>query len=114
MDLAKKYLTTNFAEHNPNMESGLTNFQKAMGAQPPAMLKALESRASRLVRSRRLCGAGMAAPRPDPASPGKTYYWNSFDVLRMQNGKIAEHWDSDSGSAAGRQVRSRERKETTT
>jgi predicted SnoaL-like aldol condensation-catalyzing enzyme len=29
----------------------------------------------------------------DPVDPAKTYKWNDFDVFRVQNGKIAEHWD---------------------
>jgi len=41
VDLAKKYLTADFAEHNPNMESGLVNFQKAMGTQPPKAIAAI-------------------------------------------------------------------------
>ena len=31
----------------------------------------------------------------EPKDPSKSYYWTSFDVMKMQNGKIAEHWDSD-------------------
>ena len=30
----------------------------------------------------------------DPRDPSKTYHANSFDVLRIQNGKVQEHWDS--------------------
>jgi predicted SnoaL-like aldol condensation-catalyzing enzyme len=30
----------------------------------------------------------------DPRDPSKTYHSNSFDVLRIQNGKVQEHWDS--------------------
>jgi predicted SnoaL-like aldol condensation-catalyzing enzyme len=32
--------------------------------------------------------------RKDPRDPSKTYHSNSFDVLRIQNGKVQEHWDS--------------------
>jgi predicted SnoaL-like aldol condensation-catalyzing enzyme len=30
---------------------------------------------------------------PDPRDPGKTYrsYW--FDMWRVEDGKLAEHWD---------------------
>ena len=30
----------------------------------------------------------------DPRDPSKTYHSNRFDVLRIQNGKVQEHWDS--------------------
>jgi predicted SnoaL-like aldol condensation-catalyzing enzyme len=29
----------------------------------------------------------------DPADPGKEYVWSHFDVVRIENGLIKEHWD---------------------
>lgn len=29
----------------------------------------------------------------DPRDASKTYHYNSFDILRIQNGKVQEHWD---------------------
>lgn len=36
----------------------------------------------------------MRRPRPEPADATKTYdsYW--FDLFRVRDGKIVEHWDS--------------------
>jgi len=96
VDLAKKYLTADFAEHNPNMESGLVNFQKAMGTQPPkAIAKTLDP--APVVSFARGDYVVLVWQHQDkePKDPSKMYYWNSFDVLKMQNGKIVEHWDSD-------------------
>jgi predicted SnoaL-like aldol condensation-catalyzing enzyme len=31
----------------------------------------------------------------DPADPGKDYNWNHFDVLRIENGRLKEHWDEE-------------------
>src|SRR6202034_1968784 len=30
----------------------------------------------------------------DPRDPSKTFHSNSFEVIRIQNGKVQEHWDS--------------------
>ena len=30
---------------------------------------------------------------PDPTKPGTKYASTHFDLYRMENGKIAEHWD---------------------
>ena len=37
---------------------------------------------------------------PDPRDPTKTYHHNSFEVLRLANGKVQEHWDSVKRMAA--------------
>jgi predicted SnoaL-like aldol condensation-catalyzing enzyme len=29
----------------------------------------------------------------DPVDPGREYTWNHFDVLRIENGLVKEHWD---------------------
>jgi predicted SnoaL-like aldol condensation-catalyzing enzyme len=30
----------------------------------------------------------------DPENPGKRYSTSHFDMYRIENGKIAEHWDN--------------------
>ena len=40
----------------------------------------------------------------DPANPTATYSYNSFDCLRIQNGKVQEHWD-DAQKTAPRPAR---------
>lgn len=97
VDLAKKYLTADFAEHNPNMQSGLANFEKYMGATPPkAISKTLDPAPVVSFARGDYVVLVWQHKDPEPADPSKSYYWNSFDVLKMQNGKIVEHWDSDS------------------
>ncbi len=29
----------------------------------------------------------------DPGNPNREYKWNHFDVVRIENGLIKEHWD---------------------
>jgi predicted SnoaL-like aldol condensation-catalyzing enzyme len=29
----------------------------------------------------------------DPADPSKVYKWNWFDMVRVDNGLVQEHWD---------------------
>lgn len=31
--------------------------------------------------------------QPSPRAPGQTYVGQSFDMFRIENGKVAEHWD---------------------
>jgi len=37
---------------------------------------------------------------PDPEKPGQKYAGTHFDLFRIENGKIAEHWDSVAKSPA--------------
>jgi predicted SnoaL-like aldol condensation-catalyzing enzyme len=37
---------------------------------------------------------------PDPETPDHKYAGTHFDMFRIENGKIAEHWDSVAKSAA--------------
>ena len=37
----------------------------------------------------------------DPAAPGKKYTTTWFDMLRVVNGKLVEHWDSATKGAVG-------------
>ena len=39
----------------------------------------------------------------DPRNPANTYHSNTFDVMRIQNGKVQEHWDSAQKVARYRQ-----------
>ena len=38
-------------------------------------------------------------PQPDPVEPGKTYVGQSFDMFRLKDGVIVEHWDDTRKSA---------------
>ncbi len=96
VDMAKKYLTADFAEHNPNMESGLANFEKYMGSQPPKPIaKTLDPAPVVSFARDNYVVLVWQHQEKEPKDPSKSYYWTSFDVMKMQNGKIVEHWDSD-------------------
>jgi predicted SnoaL-like aldol condensation-catalyzing enzyme len=36
---------------------------------------------------------GFAAKLPEPTDSTKTYTTTWFDMFRIENGKLAEHWD---------------------
>ena len=37
----------------------------------------------------------------DPTDPSKMYKYNDFDLFRIENGRIAEHWDGAVKNAPG-------------
>ncbi|EGY02494.1 hypothetical protein AZA_87327 [Nitrospirillum viridazoti Y2] len=94
---ARPYLTESYIQHNPNIASGadaiiaFTRSEEARRARN-AMRPATEP-PSFVFEGDRIV---MVLPRdvPDPADPSRTYrtYW--FDMWRIEDGKLAEHWDA--------------------
>jgi predicted SnoaL-like aldol condensation-catalyzing enzyme len=96
LDLAPKFLDAGYIQHNPNVPSGRDGFVAffaAQGGKPQAIaervaapLVAITAEGDRVVMS-------FASRRPDPAHPGSSYTTTWFDMFRIADGKIAEHWD---------------------
>lgn len=93
--LAAPLMTESYIQHNPNIASGrkaIIEFtqsemaQRARESMQPAGDPVLIAEGDFVV---------MMLPRdvPHPHKPGQTYrsYW--FDMWRMEDGLIAEHWD---------------------
>ena len=92
---AERLMTPSYIQHNPNIASGreaIIQFTQTEAAQRarenmvPAGEPFLMAEGDYVV---------MMLPRrvPHPHKPGETYmsYW--FDMWRLENGLIAEHWD---------------------
>lgn len=94
---ARQYLTEGYIQHNPNIESGAdgviawTHSEQARRAResmrPAPEAPILIAEADKVVMI-------LARDLPDPDDPDKTYrsYW--FDMWRIEDGKLAEHWDA--------------------
>lgn len=96
-ELAEKYLAEDYIQHNPNVPTGRAAFIKLFTGVPPT-----NPMPEHLTRPPVVEGAKgdfvwlvFEDEAKDPHDPSKTYHYNSFDVLRIQNGKIQEHWDSE-------------------
>lgn len=100
VDLVPQYIAEDFVEHNPRYQSGRDNFTKMLAAakkpgedpdigpemrNPPALVVAEGDLVTFIFKR-------MAA---DPKDAAKKYERFTFDAFRINNGKIAEHWDGD-------------------
>ena len=97
LDLAPKYQAETYIQHNPNISTGRAAFLKFFGAMGPEVNPIPKTLANPPV----VAGAKgdfvwliFEREQKDPRDPSKTYHSNSFDVLRIENGKVQEHWDS--------------------
>jgi predicted SnoaL-like aldol condensation-catalyzing enzyme len=99
-DLAPKYQAADYIQHNPNANTGRDGFIaffKALNRpQVNPIPKELPADQKPVVMGTRGDYVWLIFEHEDkdPRNPANTYHYNSFDVLRIQNGKVQEHWDS--------------------
>lgn len=93
---ARRYLTESYIQHNPNIPSGvdaIIDFTRSEEAERARKsMRPASDPPMFVVEGDRIV---MVLPRdlPDPSDSSKTYrtYW--FDMWRIEDGKLAEHWD---------------------
>jgi predicted SnoaL-like aldol condensation-catalyzing enzyme len=95
LDQAEKYMRDDYMQHNPNADTGIQGFkeyfQKLGGPKPipdtiPGLV-AIQAEGDYVTLS-------FVREYDDPAAKGHPYTTTWFDMFRIENGKIAEHWDS--------------------
>ncbi|MGZ3690759.1 MAG: nuclear transport factor 2 family protein [Pseudobdellovibrio sp.] len=94
LDQAGQFLSEGYIQHNPNVETGLKGFldffSKLGGPRPvPDTVKDLVS----LTAEGDLVTMSFVNQLKDASGSDYTTTW--FDMFRVQDGKITEHWDCD-------------------
>lgn len=95
-ELAGKYLAESYIQHNPNVPTGRAGFVAFFSkmAQPKAIQAQVKAPIVSIVAEGDLVVISFATEAPDPKDATKTYTSTWFDMFRIENGKIAEHWDA--------------------
>jgi predicted SnoaL-like aldol condensation-catalyzing enzyme len=94
LDEAGKYMRDDYIQHNPNADTGIGGFKayfSKLGGPLPVNdtvdeLVAIQAEGNYVTLS-------FVRPYDDPSNPGHKYTTTWFDMFRIQDGKIAEHWD---------------------
>jgi predicted SnoaL-like aldol condensation-catalyzing enzyme len=94
LDLAEKYMRPDYMQHNPNAETGIAGFKayfSRLGGPLPIEPK-IKRQVISIVAEGDLVVLNFVQENKD--SKGQPYKTTWFDMFRIQDGKIAEHWDS--------------------
>jgi predicted SnoaL-like aldol condensation-catalyzing enzyme len=95
LELADKYLADTYMQHNPNVSTGKKGFIEAFSkfAKPQVIVDTIKAPVVAIMAEGDLVVISFAVNLPEPGDSSKTYTTTWFDMFRIENGKLAEHWD---------------------
>ena len=101
-ELADKFLTPEYIQHNPNVASGREGVVKYFTAtrKPSPIPEKMKTKIVAVIADGDLVIVATPREYPDPRDPSKKYSTTWFDMWRIKDGKADEHWDGATISAA--------------
>lgn len=91
---AARYVAARFIDHHPGAGPGVEGFRKYFSARADRpMEKWIGAPVVAMVAEGDLVALVTMQEHPHPARPGRTYTTTWFDLFRIEDGRIAEHWD---------------------
>jgi predicted SnoaL-like aldol condensation-catalyzing enzyme len=95
-DLADKFFTESYIQHNPNVASGrqalVDYIRKTRPTRP--IPEVIGFPLISIVAEGDMVLVASVEYQDDSEKPGEKYTTTHFDLYRMENGLIAEHWDN--------------------
>jgi predicted SnoaL-like aldol condensation-catalyzing enzyme len=96
LELVEKYMLETYIQHDPNVNTGrqgfIDHFSKFSKPQP--IVDSVQAPLIAIVAEGDLVILVYKRELPYPNDPTKKYITTSFDMLRIERGKLAEHWDA--------------------
>ena len=95
-ELAPKYFTPGYIQHNPNVGTGrdaMVAYMRQTRPVKPIQPDIAFPIVSMIAEGDEVMIATVSY-LPDPTAPGQKYAGTHFDLFRIDHGRIAEHWDS--------------------
>ena len=97
-DKAGDYLTKRYIQHNPLAESGLDGviyyFTQVAKVKPKPIPEKIKTPVVSVTAEGDLVVVTFVREVKDPKDPTKTYTTTWFDMFRVGDGKLVEHWDT--------------------
>ena len=98
LELADKIIDPGYIQHNPNVlqgSEGLVRYMSGFHVVPETIKPEWKDAPVLALANGPYVLMMWNEKEKDPDNPGKDYLWNHFDVLRIENGLIKEHWDEE-------------------
>ena len=95
-DAVFQYIHPDYIQHNVNMPSGrdqLLHLVELINRPPADFVPPARKELLRTVAQGDYVVAIWEQQQPDPTRPGETYLGHAFDMYRLEQGMIVEHWD---------------------
>ena len=94
-DMADQFFTKEYIQHNPNVKSGRDELVAYIKKTRPVreMTKDVAFPVITIMAEGDFVTVATVAMIEDTENPGQKYANTHFDMYRIENGKIAEHWD---------------------
>ncbi len=95
-DAVLKYIHPDYIQHNVNMPSGrehVLHLVRLIRNTPPDFVPPGRKELLRTVAQGDFVVVIWEQPQPDPTRPGETYTGHAFDMFRLEDGLVIEHWD---------------------
>jgi len=93
MELAAELIAPDYIEHDPNLQHGETVTERLEGFVAPQLLLSYEPTVVLVNGEHVLMMWSLFSPDPDNTK--QAYRWNYFQLVRVRDGKVVEHWDQD-------------------
>jgi predicted SnoaL-like aldol condensation-catalyzing enzyme len=92
-ELAPLLIAPDYIEHDPNLQHGANVAERVGAFVAPQLLLSYEPTIVLVNGEHVLMMWSLFAPDPDNTK--QAYRWNYFQLVRVRNGKVVEHWDQD-------------------
>jgi predicted SnoaL-like aldol condensation-catalyzing enzyme len=95
MDLAPTYMAESYIQHNPRVATGRQAFIDFFSKvrKPSPIEPRVKAPLVAMMADGDLVMMAFAREYPEPTDPSKKYTTTWFDMFRIVDGKIVEHWD---------------------
>jgi predicted SnoaL-like aldol condensation-catalyzing enzyme len=95
MEQADRLMAESYIQHNPNVPTGRAAFVAffTQHVKPRPVQPRIEAPLVSIVAEGDLVILSFVQPTADPKDAGKKSTTTWFDMFRIENGRIAEHWD---------------------